>query len=194
MTTLTEWLKNLQLHAQIAPRSLNLGLFAGASAVVASVPLCATSVCAVPASARRLTRALSRASANLLGNTMVNDPISDFLVRLQNASRVNKGSVVLPYSAVKGAIAKVLEKEGYLSSVSKKNNMLVVELKYTDGPAISGVKRISKPSRRMYLGVRDIRPVKRGHGLLVLSTPKGVVTGKDAMVARVGGEALFEIW
>ncbi len=125
---------------------------------------------------------------------MVTDPISDFLVRLQNASLVKKGSVTLPYSAVKHAIAKVLEKEGYLASVAKKNNLLTVELKYAGRPAISGVKRISKPSRRMYLGVRDIRPVKRGHGLLVLSTPKGVVTGKEAQVARVGGEALFEIW
>ncbi len=130
---------------------------------------------------------------------MTTDPISDFLVRLQNASRVNKGSIEAPYSLMKHAIARVLEKEGYVANVSKKNNQLVVELKYlpTQGahrPKITGVKRISKPSRRMYLGVRDIRPVKRGHGLLVLSTPKGVVSGKDAMVARVGGEVLFEIW
>lgn len=130
---------------------------------------------------------------------MTTDPISDFLVRLQNASRVKKDRVEAPYSAMKHAIAKVLMSEGYLGNVSKKNNSLVVELKYSAAqgigrPAISGVKRISKPSRRMYLGVRDIRPVKRGHGLLVLSTPKGVVTGKDAQVARVGGEVLFEIW
>ncbi len=125
---------------------------------------------------------------------MTTDPISDFLIRLQNASLVKKNTVEAPYSAMKHAIAKVLVSEGYLGTVSKRNNSLVVELKYAGRPAITGVKRISKPSRRMYLGVRDIRPVKRGHGLLVLSTPNGVVTGKDAMVARVGGEALFEIW
>jgi len=126
---------------------------------------------------------------------MVNDPISDFLVRLQNASMVGHASVTLPYSSIKNAIAKILEREGYLADVSKKNNSLVVGLSYTSGkPAIQGVKRISKPSRRMYMGVRDVQPVKRGHGLLVLSTPAGVVSGKEAREKRVGGEVLFEIW
>ncbi len=127
---------------------------------------------------------------------MVNDPISDFLVRLQNASMVGHTSVTLPFSAIKSAIAKILEREGYLASVSKRNNSLVVGLSYaaTGRPAINGVKRISKPSRRMYVGVRDVQPVKRGAGLLVLSTPAGVVTGKEAREKRVGGEALFEIW
>lgn len=127
---------------------------------------------------------------------MVNDPISDFLVRLQNASMVGHTSVTLPFSTIKSAIAKILEREGYLASVSKRNNSLVVGLSYaaTGRPAINGVKRISKPSRRMYMGVRDVQPVKRGAGLLVLSTPAGVVTGKEAREKRVGGEALFEIW
>ncbi len=128
---------------------------------------------------------------------MVNDPISDFLVRLQNASMVGHSSVTLPYSSIKNAIAKILEREGYLTNVSKRNNSLVVGLSYaatTGRPTINGVKRISKPSRRLYMGVRDVQPVKRGHGLLVLSTPAGVVTGKEAREKRVGGEVLFEIW
>lgn len=127
---------------------------------------------------------------------MVNDPISDFLVRLQNASMVGHSSVTLPFSTIKNAIAKILEREGYLANVSKRNNSLVVGLSYAANgrPAINGVKRISKPSRRMYMGVRDVQPVKRGHGLLVLSTPAGVVTGKEAKLKRVGGEVLFEIW
>lgn len=126
---------------------------------------------------------------------MVNDPISDFLVRLHNASLVGHSSVTLPYSSIKNAIAKILEREGYLTSVDKKNNALVVGLSYRDGrPAIHGVKRLSKPSRRLYLGVRDVRPVRGGHGLLVLSTPAGVVTGKEARQKRVGGEVMFEIW
>ena len=129
---------------------------------------------------------------------MVTDPISDFIIRLQNASRTNKESVSLPFSKMKLAIAEVLAKEGYLANVegkSKTANTLSVDLKYKNGkPAISGVKRISKPSRRMYMGVHDLRPVKRGHGLLVLSTPAGVITGKQARDAKVGGEALFEIW
>lgn len=108
---------------------------------------------------------------------------------------VGHSSVTLPYSSIKNAIAKILEREGYLTNVSKKNNSLVVGLSYASGrPAIRGVKRISKPSRRMYMGVREVQPVKRGHGLLVLSTPAGVVTGKEARQMRVGGEALFEIW
>ena len=127
---------------------------------------------------------------------MVTDPISDLLVRLQNASRVGKERVSLPFSRMKLTIATILQREGYVSNVeSKDKHALSMSLAYKNSrPAISGFKRISKPSRRVYLGVRDVRPVKRGQGLLVLSTPQGVVTGKEARAKRVGGEALFEIW
>lgn len=127
---------------------------------------------------------------------MVNDPIADLLVRLQNASRVGHTSVSLPYSRIKFAIAEILAKEGYVEQgVTKKNHSLMIPLKYTAGrPAIEGVKRVSKPSRRTYVGVRDVRPIKRGFGLMVLSTPKGVMTGAQAKAERVGGEVLFEIW
>ncbi len=127
---------------------------------------------------------------------MVTDPISDLLIRLTNASRVGHSSVSLPYSRMKHSIAQVLRQEGYVGEVDKKAHELTVELRYNTGnrPAIQGVKRISKPSRRMYLGIRDMRPVKRGHGTLVLSTPAGIMTGKEARAKRVGGEALFEIW
>jgi small subunit ribosomal protein S8 len=128
---------------------------------------------------------------------MVTDPISDLLIRLQNASRVGHERVTLPASKMKAAIAEILVKEGYVSEVEKpkKSNHLSLALSYTKGkPAILGVKRISKPSRRVYLGVHDIHPVKHGHGLLVLSTPLGVMTGIDARRQKVGGEALFEIW
>ncbi len=126
---------------------------------------------------------------------MVTDPISDLLIRLQNASRVGHTSVSLPYSQMKHSIAQILKKEGYVGDVGKKAYSLTIELRYSAGkPVITGTKRISKPSRRMYMGVRDVKPVKRGHGLLVLSTPAGVMTGKEAVGKRVGGEALFEIW
>lgn len=126
---------------------------------------------------------------------MVNDPISDLLVRLQNASRVGKTSVSLPFSQMKLAIADVLSKEGYVGMPSKKEHTLIIPLSYKNGnPVITGTKRLSKPSRRTYVGVRDVRPVKRGHGLLVLSTPKGVMTGTKARAEHVGGEVLFEIW
>ncbi len=126
---------------------------------------------------------------------MMTDPISDMLVRLQNASRVGHTAVTLPYSAMKQSIAKVLEKEGYIADAKKKDNTLTMSLLYKNSrPVINGVKRISKPSRRMYLGVRDIHQVKRGAGLLVISTPAGVLAGKEARAKRVGGEPLFEIW
>ncbi len=127
---------------------------------------------------------------------MVTDPISDLLVRLQNASRVGHTTVSLPYSQMKHSIAQILHKEGYVGDVSKKQYALNITLKYNAAgtPVITGTKRISKPSRRMYMGVRDVKPVKRGHGLLVLSTPGGIMTGKEAQAKRVGGEALFEIW
>ena len=102
----------------------------------------------------------------------------------------------MPFSRMKESIAKILEKEGYVKNVdTTKTGALSVSLLYKGGrPVITGAKRISKPSRRMYMGVHDIKPVKRGHGLLVLSTPAGILTGKAARESKVGGEALFEIW
>jgi small subunit ribosomal protein S8 len=111
-----------------------------------------------------------------------------------------KPRVSAPYSRMKLAIAEILAKEGYVSELKTVKNplggsSLSIVLSYKNGrPAITGVKRISKPSRRMYMGVQDLKPVKRGYGLLVLSTPSGVITGKEAREKRVGGEALFEIW
>ncbi len=104
---------------------------------------------------------------------------------------------MIPASKMTAAVAELLEKEGYVKEVSKqkKNGALTVSILYKNGqPAVSGSKRISKPSRRMYMGVREVRPVKRGHGLLVLSTPAGILSGKEAREKRVGGEVLFEIW
>ncbi len=129
---------------------------------------------------------------------MVTDPISDLITRLINASRVHKETVSLPFSQMKFAVANALAKEGYIAEVDKKSKSggaLSMTLAYKAGkPVISGVKRISKPSRRMYMGVRDIKPVKRGYGLVMLSTPTGILSGKEAQKQRVGGEVLFEIW
>ena len=108
-----------------------------------------------------------------------------------------KTVVTVPASKMTSALADLLEKEGYVKEVAKqkKDNSITIELAYKNGrPVITGSKRISKPSRRMYMGVREVRPVKRGHGLLVLSTPAGVLSGKEARERRVGGEVLFEIW
>ncbi|MBC7836870.1 30S ribosomal protein S8 [Acetobacteraceae bacterium] len=128
---------------------------------------------------------------------MVTDPIADLLIRLRNASSVEKTHVSIPNSKMTRAVAEVLSKEGYVGEVdsSKKTNGITVSLLYKNGrPVINGAKRISKPSRRMYMGVHDIQPVKHGYGLVVLSTPQGILSGKEAREKKVGGEVLFEIW
>ncbi len=130
---------------------------------------------------------------------MVNDPVGDFIVSLKNAGAIHKTSVSVPYSAFKMAIAEKLREAGYVASVEKKGKKvhknLDITLKYNGGEhAIAGVKRISKPGRRMYKNSREITPVRYGYGALILSTPNGVLTDKEARKAKVGGEALFEIW
>ncbi|MDO8522081.1 MAG: 30S ribosomal protein S8 [bacterium] len=131
---------------------------------------------------------------------MVNDTIGDFIIRLKNAGAVKKESVSVPFSSLKLAVAEKLKDAGFVASIDKKGKKvrktLDVVLKYdSDGiHVIHGVKRISKPGRRMYRSVSEIMPVRYGHGTLVLSTPKGILTGKEARKENVGGEALFEIW
>lgn len=130
---------------------------------------------------------------------MVNDPIADLITQLKNASMAKKPSVVLPYSEMKFTIAEILNKEGFLKSVSKKGKKvkkyLEMDLLYKDDrPRIKGVRRISKPGRRVYKKSSELRPVRQGTGLLLLSTPSGVMTNRTARETKVGGEALFEIW
>lgn len=127
------------------------------------------------------------------------DSISNMIIMMKNASLANKETVAFPYSKMKNAIAECLKKEGYISEISKKvkkgQPMLEVGLIYTDKkPRITEVERISKQSRRVYFGMKDIHSVRSGSGLLVLSTPKGILSGKEARKEQVGGEALFRIW
>ena len=131
---------------------------------------------------------------------MVNDTIGDFIIRLKNAGAVKKESISVPFSSLKLAVAEKLKDAGFVASIDKKGKKvrktLDVVLKYdTEGiHVIHGVKRISKPGRRVYRNAREIMPVRYGHGTLVLSTPKGILTDKEARKENVGGEALFEIW
>src|ERR1700744_989831 len=114
------------------------------------------------------------------------DPISNMLITMKNASMVSKGTVVVPFSKLKLAIAQCLKEQGFIANVSKKtekNNVpvLEIELAYQNGQSkIHDVKRMSKQSRRMYSGVKELRPVKNGHGITVLSTPKGILSDKQA--------------
>ncbi len=131
---------------------------------------------------------------------MVNDPVADFIIQLKNAGMVKKEEMSLPYSKLKHAIAEKLVEVGYVTSAAKHGKKakktLDVTLKYdtTGSHQIRGVKRISKPGRRMYLSVSEIYPVKFGKGKRVLSTPVGIMTGEEARKANVGGEELFIIW
>ena len=131
---------------------------------------------------------------------MVNDPVGDFIIRIKNAHAVKHERVAAPYSKLKHAIADKLKDKGYVKSVTKRGKKtrkhIEVELMHDEGHGvfIRNVKRVSKPGKRVYVSADNIRPVRYGKGLLVLSTPRGILTGDEARKARVGGEALFEIW
>ena len=129
----------------------------------------------------------------------MNDTIGDFIIRIKNAGAVKKESILVPFSKMKLAIAEVLSAKGYVGLVSKKtkNNFkyLEVTLLYKDGaPVVTGVRRISKPSRRLYESAKNIKRFRRGYGMSVFSTPKGIMSDVDAKKENVGGEFLFNIW
>jgi len=131
---------------------------------------------------------------------MTTDSISDLIIRLKNASLARKDNLTISYSKLKASIAEVLVKEGYIKTASKKGKKvqksLEIELAYTtEGkPVLNDVERVSKVSKRLYYGFSEIRPVRQGFGKLILSTPKGILTGDQARKEKVGGEPLFKIW
>ena len=128
------------------------------------------------------------------------DSIGNMLIALKNAGNAGHNRVVIPFSKLRLAIAECLQKEGYLAKVEKRVRknfpVLEVEVAYIGekNPRITDVARVSKPSRRMYAGMRDIYTVRNGKGRLILSTPKGIMSGNQAKKEQVGGELLFEIW
>jgi small subunit ribosomal protein S8 len=130
---------------------------------------------------------------------MVNDPIADFIVQLKNAGAAGRFNIAVPYSKLKYAVAEKLVACGYLKGATKRGKKarkaLEVELNVHSGKAsIAGVERVSKPGRRMYTSAARILPVRQGKGVLVLSTPKGILTDREARKEHVGGEILFKIW
>ncbi len=128
------------------------------------------------------------------------DPIADFLTRIRNAARAKHNRVEIPASRVKGEIAKILLHQGYVKAVKlvddEKQGLLRVYLKYDkeNAPAIEGLKRVSKPGRRVYVKREDIPRVMGGYGIAVLSTSRGILTGTEARKEGVGGEFLCQIW
>ncbi|MBI2670221.1 MAG: 30S ribosomal protein S8 [Candidatus Yanofskybacteria bacterium] len=125
------------------------------------------------------------------------------LTQIKNAQARGKSEIVSPFSKIKFEIAGILKTKGFIAGVDKRKiktkksefNMLAIELKYDNGVgAIKGIKLVSKPSRRMYAGKKDLKPVKNGYGISVISTSKGIMAGEDARKAELGGEVLFEVW
>lgn len=129
------------------------------------------------------------------------DPIADMLTRIRNGIMAKHESVDVPYSNMKMNILKILKDEGYIKNIKvfvdeKKKRLIKVYLNYDENgeSAISGLKRISKPGRRIYVGADEAQKLKRKVGYVLLSTPKGILTDVEARKLRVGGEALFHIW
>jgi small subunit ribosomal protein S8 len=142
-----------------------------------------------------------RACESRVGDTMaMTDPIADFLTRLRNAMRRRHPDFRVPASRLKAEVARVLQQEGFIQSVESvvedRHPVLRVQLRYLDGelPIIAGLRRVSKPGHRVYVGHRAIPSVMRGMGIAILSTPKGVMTGSAARKQGIGGEVLCFVW
>ena len=125
----------------------------------------------------------------------VTDPVSDMLTRIRNAHRALHAEMSLPASKLKAAIAAILKEEGYIADFSVSDATLSLNLKYQGGkPLISGLKRVSKPGRRIYVGSEAIPKVQNGLGISILSTSQGILEGGKARERNIGGELLCEIW
>jgi small subunit ribosomal protein S8 len=127
------------------------------------------------------------------------DAVTDMLNRIRNAQAVLHPTVDVPFSNLKYEIAKILVKHGFIEKVERKGKKakkyLEIVLKYQDKkPAISGLKKISKPGQRIYLNSLKIGKVRGGYGLSIISTSKGLMTGREAKKQKLGGEVLCEIW
>ncbi|GAB5560672.1 MAG: 30S ribosomal protein S8 [Synoicihabitans sp.] len=130
----------------------------------------------------------------------MNDPIADLLTRLRNASRASLEECVVPHSKLKASLAGILKNEGYVKDVSegtddKGHKTIVVSMKYVGGtPALTGLKRVSTPGRRLYFKYNDIPRVLNGLGISILSTSQGLMKDQDCRRNKAGGELLCNIW
>lgn len=134
---------------------------------------------------------------------MVTDRVGDFIIRLQNAAMIGKESISMPYSGHILAIAQKLKELGFISRVEVKTGAnsevkkaIIAELAYNEKriPKLRGVKRVSKPGRRLYVTSAEAHVVKGGTGARIISTPSGILSDAEARRTHVGGEDLFEIW
>lgn len=123
------------------------------------------------------------------------DNVADTLIRIKNGYMVSKPEVMVPFSKLNMAICQLLKKEGYLVDCQQKEQQIVVVLKYEGKePVITEVKRVSKPGRRVYKGANFLPRVLNGLGIAIVSTPKGLMTDKEARKQKIGGEVMAEVW
>ena len=125
------------------------------------------------------------------------DPIADMLTRIRNAIAAGKGEVVVPFSKMKEAIVKILVESGYVAGYQKEDAGPSQQLRISlegSSQAINSLPRLSKPGRRLYAGSQDIPSVLGGRGIVILSTPAGLMTGQQARKQRIGGELICKVW
>lgn len=128
------------------------------------------------------------------------DPIGDMLTRIRNGYAVRQRQVKVPYSVIKEKLAQILVKEGYLKEVvtegkKTQEKKLVIKLKYhRQEPALDHIERISKPSLRIYLQAKELKPFRGGFGMRILSTSQGLMTGREAKKKNLGGEVICQLW
>lgn len=126
---------------------------------------------------------------------MVNDIVADTLIRIKNGYMSSRSEVDVRFSKLSLNICNLLKEEGFIKECTQKDNFIAVELKYDDkAPSLTDVKRVSKPGRRVYMGVKALPRVLNGLGIAIVSTPKGVMTDKKARKLGVGGEVMAEVW
>jgi small subunit ribosomal protein S8 len=129
----------------------------------------------------------------------ITDPIADFLTRVRNGSRAQQPEVLVPYSKIKAELARILKEEGYISDYSvdtsgERPRIKVINKLVDRSSAIAGLRRVSRPGLRRYVGADEIPRVLGGMGLAILSTSRGILSGREARKQKVGGELLAYVW
>ena len=123
------------------------------------------------------------------------DPVADMLVAIKNGYLAKKVQILVPFSKFKYEIAKVLENEKFVGKTAKKDNKILIELFYEDGkPKITDIKRVSKLGLRVYEKSKNLKKIKGGRGILVITTPKGLMTGEQGKAKKLGGEVICRVW
>ncbi len=131
---------------------------------------------------------------------MMTDPVGDMLTRIRNAGRAKLPETSCAASKLKMAVARVLSEEGFVGEVSshkgESHDLMTIAIRYRDDGRmmVDSIQRVSKPGRRVYVGSKEIPMVRKGLGMVILSTPKGVMCDRDAREAKVGGEVICEVW